>query len=594
MIKDRYSLKEIKHNPSYDDFFRACGSDKKFYFIVDNKTGKEYEYPLLIGKGKTAYASIHPDLQTEEFIAWMISTTKDFINYIDEIYLTPNILEYVVNNYEYVEIFDSKSTSYRYNGRKLEPYMTKDLWEKAFKRNYKVINYIPRNCVSNDMVRKLSNQSNLTVEMIERLPLYSKLFEKIYFNCDNAHRLKLIPGYNYYLRESEKVLPSLPLWNPILFTKKIVDDILSLDITTIWAVPSKFVSKENAIKAMDTNILLIKYVPAEYQYEKYQRKVLEEGIENVKLIDRQALTDTIVYYILSKDENALSYIPNENRTIEMCMYAISKFGRALKYVPRQYKTKELCFKAVLITPSAISFVPVEILDESFINDLKKENVDIPKKNLRYVRKCLSYHKELKEVQSHFNDIFDIKSDKTLSEKDTKIRLKSLPGILTKPALSFLEEINILTVGDLLENAQTSEFQEQIKELIDPDEYTGLGVGMAPIGHRVTIVTPTELEIDIVADLQLRDDVTIGNIQSAVEAAIEAYLLNIRKNWVDNNYTSVYITQIITAIMSVGGVINVDRNTITLNGETQDIDIENTAINQYIPVLGTVELHEIEE
>jgi uncharacterized phage protein gp47/JayE len=151
----------------------------------------------------------------------------------------------------------------------------------------------------------------------------------------------------------------------------------------------------------------------------------------------------------------------------------------------------------------------------------------------------------------------------------------------------------LSILDSQYNAISNEFIAQIKEEIDPTIYTGQGVGTAPIGHIVTVVTPTELTVNIVADVQLREDKTIETVQEAIEEAIETYFLNIRKNWVDSDYTNVYITQVIAAMMSVPGVINVDRNTITLNDETSDIELENTAENQYIPILGTVELNEIE-
>ena len=150
----------------------------------------------------------------------------------------------------------------------------------------------------------------------------------------------------------------------------------------------------------------------------------------------------------------------------------------------------------------------------------------------------------------------------------------------------------ISVLDGQYNAISDEFLTQIKDEIDPEEYTGQGVGTAPIGHVVTVVTPTVITVNITADVQLVDDVTIGNIQNDVEEAISEYLYTIRKNWVNSEYTTVYITQIIAAMMSVSGIVNVDRNTLTINGETEDINIQNTAFHQYIPVLGTVELTKI--
>lgn len=147
----------------------------------------------------------------------------------------------------------------------------------------------------------------------------------------------------------------------------------------------------------------------------------------------------------------------------------------------------------------------------------------------------------------------------------------------------------LSVLDSEYNAITPEFQAEIKELIDPIAYTGLGVGMAPIGHQVTIDTPTEVTINIEADVDL-DTVTIGQVQEPAEEYLEEYLLSVRKDWVDNEYTSVYIAQIVASILKVNGIKNVSN--VKINGVASDINLENTALEQFIPVLGTVTLNEL--
>lgn len=147
----------------------------------------------------------------------------------------------------------------------------------------------------------------------------------------------------------------------------------------------------------------------------------------------------------------------------------------------------------------------------------------------------------------------------------------------------------LSVLDSEYNAITPEFQAEIKELIDPEQYTGQGVGMAPIGHQVTIDTPTEVTINIEADVDL-DNVTIGQVQEPAEEYLEEYLLSVRKDWVDNEYTNVYIAQIVASILKVSSIKNVSN--VEINGEASDINLENTALEQFIPVLGTVTLNEL--
>ena len=145
----------------------------------------------------------------------------------------------------------------------------------------------------------------------------------------------------------------------------------------------------------------------------------------------------------------------------------------------------------------------------------------------------------------------------------------------------------LSILDAEYNAITPEFQAEIKELIDPEEYTGQGIGMAPIGHQVTIDTPTEITVNIEADVNL-DTVTIGQVQEPAETYLGQYLLSVRKDWVDNEYTSVYIAQVVASILKVNGIKNVSN--VKINGVASDINLENTALEQFIPVLGTVTLN----
>ena len=148
----------------------------------------------------------------------------------------------------------------------------------------------------------------------------------------------------------------------------------------------------------------------------------------------------------------------------------------------------------------------------------------------------------------------------------------------------------LSILDSEYNAITPEFQAEIKELIDPEQYTGQGVGMAPIGHKVTIDTPTELEINITADVELESGIMVGNIQKQVEDNIEEYLLSVRKEWADRETIYVYIAQIIVSILRVSGISNVSN--VLINSSNTDVEITSTALEQFIPVLGEVELSEL--
>ena len=137
--------------------------------------------------------------------------------------------------------------------------------------------------------------------------------------------------------------------------------------------------------------------------------------------------------------------------------------------------------------------------------------------------------------------------------------------------------------------------QNVQTAIDPPTQ-GLGLGMAPIGAQVTIVAPTELTVAITATLTLSAGYSIPQIQSAVETAIEAYMLTVRQSWGNNVGTTnveyaadVYVARVIAAILTVPGVVN--ATSVQLNGGTSDLILTETGTTQQVPVTGTVTLNE---
>lgn len=138
---------------------------------------------------------------------------------------------------------------------------------------------------------------------------------------------------------------------------------------------------------------------------------------------------------------------------------------------------------------------------------------------------------------------------------------------------------------LIENVQTA---------IDPTVNQGIGLGYAPIGAQVTITTPTTVSINVTATLLLAPGYNIEQVQPLVEQQIENYLLSVRQEW-DTNVSAtgvqyaanVYVSRVISAIVNATGVVNVQS--LTLNGENQDISLTETGTTQEIPILGAVNL-----
>lgn len=137
--------------------------------------------------------------------------------------------------------------------------------------------------------------------------------------------------------------------------------------------------------------------------------------------------------------------------------------------------------------------------------------------------------------------------------------------------------------------------ENVQNAVDPPPNQGLGLGMAPIGAQVTVVAPTTVTVNVEATITLSAGYEIGQVQTPVETAIGNYLQGIRENWATPTVqggveyaASVFVAQVIAAIISVTGVVNATN--VTLNSSTADITLTQTGTTQQVPVLGTVTLN----
>ena len=154
----------------------------------------------------------------------------------------------------------------------------------------------------------------------------------------------------------------------------------------------------------------------------------------------------------------------------------------------------------------------------------------------------------------------------------------------------------LSIVDTAFRAASNEFVQEVQNLIDPVNASGVqgdGLGIAPIDHKVTVVAPEEVPVNITASIVLQVPYEVGQVQPAVEQAIETYMVELRHDWATpnefNEYAlSVYTSRITAAIVGVPGISNVTN--VRLNGTAADITLQQTGQKQQIPVKGTVTLN----
>lgn len=118
---------------------------------------------------------------------------------------------------------------------------------------------------------------------------------------------------------------------------------------------------------------------------------------------------------------------------------------------------------------------------------------------------------------------------------------------------------------------------------------GTGMGLAPIGHKVTVVSPTQQNINISATLTLTTDYTITQLQSSIEQEINKYINQVQEEFITENVLIIYTSKIAAAILNVAQVKNVSN--VKINNSSSDLTINLTGTNVKYPVLNEVVLSE---
>lgn len=141
--------------------------------------------------------------------------------------------------------------------------------------------------------------------------------------------------------------------------------------------------------------------------------------------------------------------------------------------------------------------------------------------------------------------------------------------------------------------------KRIQGIVCPPEEGGntpspLGFGFAPIGAAVTITTAQSVIINVAATIETDPSASsdVSSYKDQITANIQSYIDSVNAAWGNalKGYTieypvTIYIARIIAAIITVNGIVNVSG--VTINGQSNDLHLTETAQLQQVAALGEV-------
>ena len=134
----------------------------------------------------------------------------------------------------------------------------------------------------------------------------------------------------------------------------------------------------------------------------------------------------------------------------------------------------------------------------------------------------------------------------------------------------------LQLLDSSDNIPSTSLIENVQTLIDPVQNSGEGLGIAPIGHSVTVESARQVEVQLTTHLTFKGS-SWENVSSRVNQVIEDYFNELRASWSENDLV-VRISQIEARILEIEGIIDIEGTQI--NGSDRNLYLSG----EEVPVL----------
>lgn len=131
------------------------------------------------------------------------------------------------------------------------------------------------------------------------------------------------------------------------------------------------------------------------------------------------------------------------------------------------------------------------------------------------------------------------------------------------------------------NVASKTLIEKVQDILDPLASSGLGVGIAPIGHVVTVTTAIATTVNIKTTITFDDGYSWDSVSDNANKAISDYLLELRKEWEKSTDTIVRLSQIDTRLLAIDGIIDIENTEI--NGNKSNLILNE----EEIPVMGVI-------
>lgn len=155
-------------------------------------------------------------------------------------------------------------------------------------------------------------------------------------------------------------------------------------------------------------------------------------------------------------------------------------------------------------------------------------------------------------------------------QDYKDKVNALPGVggvKVYPVWNGGGTVKLVLV-DAFFNKPSDVLLASVQEAVDPKSGQGKGMGLAPVGHVVTVVPVEERVIDVSTQITFQTGWSWTDIKPYVEVCVEDYLKELRSSWAVSESLVVRVSQIEARLLGLTGILDITGT--TLNGSAENL------------------------
>lgn len=164
-------------------------------------------------------------------------------------------------------------------------------------------------------------------------------------------------------------------------------------------------------------------------------------------------------------------------------------------------------------------------------------------------------------------------------KDEVNQVDGVGGVKVHPHWDGPGTVKIVIVASDFKQATSASLAPSVQAAIDPDP--GLGYGIAPIGHQVTVEPVSNITVDLTMQVTPQSGFIWADVLPEIQDVIDGYFIELAQSWQDQAAIVVRRSEIESRVLNIPGILDVDGT--TLNGSTSNLLIGESEI----PIRGSV-------